>query len=241
METQPNTTLPPSNEQSVKRKRGRPKGSKNKPKATGVSPSKTSSKTAKGKKKNVKVAKKPTARKVQPGKPTQKKKIAETEVKVSTAPASPLAASGEEETPKKKGRPTNVERAARQAAKSLAEALARGEEIIIPPTPTTVYRPGQRVETAPSSAVANIIFKGTVSYQSPASSFVRVLWDDMSNQYHHVDSIVPSNSKKGKRTRKTFKGDTASAEEPELTEEVLLSMYYNRADAGLPYLYTSGS
>lgn len=114
-----------------------------------------------------------------------------------------LAASGEAEKVKKRGRPTNEERAAREAAKRLEELVERGEEIILPPTIENTYPRGFRVQTAPKCVVGGLVFKGKVIYHPSDSAFVRILWDDGSCQCHHMDAIVPcKDKKKSRRSRK---------------------------------------
>ena len=174
----------------------------------------------KGKKaKPIKPAK-PATRKLLP--PKAKTDKAQADKTTETAPQGGLAASAGEATPKKKGRPTNAERAAREAAKRIADMIARGEEIIVPQLPSKVFKAGERVETAPKCAVAGIIYKGTVASHSPTSCFVRVSWDDYSYQAHHVDTIVPSKSKKSRRSKKTMRngveGEELLSEETDNTE-----------------------
>jgi hypothetical protein len=56
--------------------------------------------------------------------------------------------------------------------------------------PTKRYKRGTCVKTAFNCVVGSIVHTGTVVYQAPDSNFVRVLWEDKSEQCHHIDSIV---------------------------------------------------
>jgi hypothetical protein len=59
------------------------------------------------------------------------------------------------------------------------------------------WQPGERVQTAPSVAVKNLVYFGTVVCHPENSNFVRVLWDDGSNQCHHHSSVVVCSKKRG--------------------------------------------
>jgi hypothetical protein len=59
------------------------------------------------------------------------------------------------------------------------------------------WQPGERVQTAPSVAVKNLVYFGTVVCHPENSNFVRILWDDGSNQCHHYSSVVVCSKKRG--------------------------------------------
>ena len=142
---------------------GRPKGSKNKPKTGGA----TKAVKSKGRKPRSDI-----------GKPRGPRS--------TTAPAKPVVVEPQRPTVFK-APPTVV----------LDVPVVKGSEFTAPPPPVDVtdnnplgLKRGDRVKKTYATTVGIECVYGKVNSQSPGSHFVRVEWDDHSNQCHHVSCLV---------------------------------------------------